>query len=366
MFRKDRELNYLRSIYPFALSTFHCDRPAQVDIELSNRCNLRCKMCWFHGENGRGDQYEGDELTTGEVFGIVDQLAPYNSHIYIGGAEPFIRKDFLMVLKHIKSKNMSVAFTTNGTLLETEDIEMLVALGVDEISFSIDGYEELHDHVRGRGVFGKVTQSVRKVSECKKKHSCMKPVIAVNIVLTGSLRGHLKETLNAIARSTCDGADFYRLHHLWYVSHNDLAVHQSTIRQKLGCRAPGAAGHVLPASRISDPKAFVDEIMCLSSLPKVTMFPDLPGADLVRYYSERPKLRKRCIAPFFGAVIKPNGDVKFCPDEWIDDYILGNLRNDSFHDLWNNERARKFRSVIFKEKHFAGCYRCSWMYSYKQ
>ncbi len=68
--------------------------------------------------------------------------------------------------------------------------------------------------------------------------------------------------------------------------------------------------------------------MCLGSLPKVTMFPDLQYADIVRYYSERPRFEKRCIAPFFGAVIKPNGDVKFCPDEWIDDYILGNLRND--------------------------------------
>ncbi len=364
IFRKDRALKHLLSVYPHALSDFHCDRPDQVDIELSNRCNLRCKMCWFHGENGIGDRYKGSELKTHEVCTIVDQLARHISHIYIGGSEPFIREDFLMVLKHIKSRNLSVAFTTNGTLLETKDIEMLVELGVDEISFSIDGNKELHDRVRGRGVFEKATESLRKIAEYKKKQASMKPVITVNVVLTLSLMGRLKETLNAIEQSTGNGADFYRLHHLWYVSENELAIHQSAIRHTLGCRAAGAASHVLPDSRITEQRAFLNEIMYVSSLPKVIMFPDLSSADTVKYYSESPRLKTRCIAPFFGAVIKPNGDVRFCPDEWIDDYSIGNLRNNSLYDLWNNEQACKFRSVILKEKHFAGCNRCSWMYSY--
>lgn len=361
---KFRAFNHLRSVYPYALSNYYCDSLTQVDIELSNRCNLHCKMCWFHGENGLGDRYEGDELTTNEVVSMLDQIVPYKPHIYIGGSEPFIREDFLMILKYIKSRNLSVSFTTNGTLLQTEDIKMLVELGVDKISFSIDGNEEMHDQIRGRGVFQKVTQSVRNISRYKIKQASVKPVIMLNITLTRSLMGRLKETLTAIRQSTHDGADFYRLHHLWYVSQHELSVHQSNIRQKLNCSAPGAASHLLPASQIPDPRALADEINCLSSMPKVTMFPDLKYTDIVRYYSERPKLRKRCIAPFFGAVIKPNGDVKFCPDEWIDDYSLGNLRNDSFNNLWNNEKARKFRSVIMKEKHFAGCKRCSWMYSY--
>ena len=362
--RDKRDLYYLGKVFPYVLSNFHCDRPGQVDIELSNRCNLRCRMCWFHGENGVGDRYEGRELTTQELFGIVDQLAVYAPHIYIGGSEPFMRKDFLTILHYIKSKNMPVSFTTNGTLFDSTAIEKLVDYGVDEVNFSIDGSEELHDKVRGSGVFRKVTQNVIKLSEYKKKEARSKPVITVNITVTHNLAGRIKETVNAIRRSTGDGADFYRLHHLWYVTQKELAVHQSALKRKLGCAGPGAAAHLLPASHISDPTALADEIMHLGSLPKITMFPDLQYADIVKFYSERPRLGKRCIAPFFGAVIKPNGDVKFCPDEWIDDYILGNLRNASFHDIWNNEKARKFREVLLREKRFAGCNRCSWMYSF--
>jgi radical SAM protein with 4Fe4S-binding SPASM domain len=259
---------------------------------------------------------------------------------------------------------MSVSFTTNGTLLDAQKLEMLVALGVDSVNFSIDGNEELHDRVRGRGVFRKAALSIKELSECKTNRASKKPIITVNITITCNLMGHLKETLSAIRDSTNDVADFYLLHHLWYITQNELSGHRSTIKQKLGCKVPGAASHLLPGSRIPDPSALADEIASLGSWPKVKMFPNLQYTDIVKYYSERPSIRRRCIAPFWGVVIKPNGDVKFCPDEWIDDYILGSVRNDSFHDIWNNKKARKFRAVLLREKHFEGCNRCSWMYSH--
>lgn len=347
-------------------TNYRCHSPRQVDIELSNRCNLRCKMCWFHGESGVGDRYLGKELTTEEVFGLVDQLAQYNPslQIYIGGGEPFVRDDFPAILEHIKSRGLGASFTTNGTMIDARKIEAVVAIGVDAISFSIDGSGELHDQERGSGAFKKVTESVKMLAQCRSKRACSKPVITVNITLTESLMGHLGETLQAIREATDDGADFYRIHHQWYVSPNELTAHQSIVNQKLGCRAAGAAGHLVPSSRILNPDTLAGEIETLRCEPKVKMFPDLDYNDILNYYSESPRIRKRCIAPLLGAVIKPDGNVTFCPDEWIDGYVLGNIRDHSFQEIWNNEKARKFRAVLIREKHFEGCNRCSWMYSY--
>ncbi|HET6513620.1 MAG TPA: radical SAM protein [Thermodesulfovibrionales bacterium] len=336
----------------------------QIDIELSNRCNLRCRMCWFHGEKGIGDRYEGCELTTREVFGVVDDIGKYTSSIYIGGSEPFIREDFMEILRHMKSKNLAVSFTTNGTLLDSGKIETLVALGVDAVYFSIDGNEELHDRVRGRGVFHQVTQSVRKLSGIKKRRMGVKPLIIVNIAVRSDLIGHVKESMDAIRNATDDGADLYRLHHLWYATPSELSRHQSAVTEKLSRCAVGAASHVIPGSFVLDPARLAAEIMDVSRLPKVRSYPDLSYTQIIKYYSKSPTVRKRCIASFFAAVIKPNGDVTFCPDEWIDDYILGNILNDSFHNIWNSEEAHKFRRVLLREKHFPGCQRCGWMYSY--
>jgi radical SAM protein with 4Fe4S-binding SPASM domain len=345
---------------------YRCQSPRQIDIELSNRCNLRCKMCWFHGESGVGDRYQGKEFSTEQVFALVDQLAQYNPalRIYIGGGEPFVREDFPAILRHIKSRGLSASFTTNGTLIAAEQIEELVAIGVDAVSFSIDGYGELHDLERGAGVFEKVTQCVKSLSLCRSRRGCTKPLITVNVTLTDQLMGQLAETLQAIREATADGADFYRIHHQWYVSPDELSAHQSLIEQKLGCPAPGAAGHLLQSSRILDPHTLAEEIETIRCQPKIRMFPDMEYKDVVNYYSEKPRIRKRCVAPLLGAVIKPDGNVTFCPDEWIDGYILGNVRDHSFEEIWNNERARKFRAVLMKQKHFEGCNRCSWMYSY--
>ena len=67
LFRKKRDFNRLRRVFPCILSNLQCDGLKQIDIELSNRCNLRYRMCWFHGENGVGDRYRDHELTSREV-----------------------------------------------------------------------------------------------------------------------------------------------------------------------------------------------------------------------------------------------------------------------------------------------------------
>lgn len=362
---KGRGFNRLGRLFPRFLLKAHTEIPLQVDIELTNSCNLHCKMCWFHGENGIGDRYKDCELATSEVFSVVDQLAEHTGTIYIGGAEPLMRRDFMSILRHMKSRNMSVSFATNGTLLDYGKIETLVELGVDGVFFSIDGNEAVHDQIRGKGIFRKVTRSVKELSEHRQKAVAIKPVITVNITLTSSLVGHLKDAVNEIRASTDDGPDFYRLHHLWYITENELSRHQAVVRQKIGCGAPGAASHTVPASLIRDPRSLADEISSLKNWPKVRSFPNLRHADILTYYSEVPNTGQRCIAPFFAAVIKPNGDVRFCPDEWIDDYTLGNLRNDSFHNIWNNEKAYRFRSSLLREKSFTGCRRCVWMYSHR-
>ena len=45
--------------------------------------------------------------------------------------------------------------------------------------------------------------------------------------------------------------------------------------------------------------------------------------------------------------IDSNGDVSLCRD--YHDYIIGNIKNDSVMDMWNNDKAQKFRSSISTE-----------------
>jgi MoaA/NifB/PqqE/SkfB family radical SAM enzyme len=126
---------------------YYGDNLKAIDIELSNQCNLHCKMCWFHGETGIGNKFRGQELETSEIFKLIDQIAEYKPKIYLGGSEPFIRQDLIAILEYIKSRDLTVSFATNGTLMNFEKIAAIVDMKHD-IKISIDGKESLHDYIQ--------------------------------------------------------------------------------------------------------------------------------------------------------------------------------------------------------------------------
>jgi radical SAM protein with 4Fe4S-binding SPASM domain len=224
----------------------------------------------------------------------------------------------------------------------------------------------LHDRVRGEGVFRKVTSAIRELSKYKKWKGKTRPHIYANVIINSSLAGHVKETINQLMEATDEGIEFFRLHHLWYITPSELAAHQRIMKKALNCNAPGASSHVIPISAIIDPTAIAEELSFLRNRSNIKMFPNLEFIDIITYYSNICSDKTRCVSPFFNALIKPNGDVKFCPDEWIDDYVLGNIRKDSFDDIWNNQKARRFRAQLWKRKSFPGCKRCNGMFSFGQ
>ena len=120
----------LVKLLPCILSGFRCDAPQTVDLEITNKCNLHCQMCWFYGERGIGDRYRDAELSPHEVFSLIDQLSKYKPKIYIGGSEPFLRKDLFVILEYIKQQGLIVECATNGTLLDHGKIGFRVKPGM--------------------------------------------------------------------------------------------------------------------------------------------------------------------------------------------------------------------------------------------
>jgi len=352
----------LSTFLPSIMSDFHIDRPKFVDIELSNRCNLRCRMCWFWGEHGIGERYQDRELTEEEVFNLIDGISEYNPLIYIGGSEPFIRDDLLEILKYIKEQGLRVSFATNGTLLDDKKIRTLVEIGVDKISFSIDGYEGIHDSLRGKGTFKKVTEAINKISLYKTKIASLKPIISTRTTITNALVGNLKESIESINRAANQETIIHEIEHLWFITREEIHAHMSILRRVLGCGAPDTISHFTPESFIADPVSLAHEISSVKKMPNVLFFPNLSYKQIIDYYSENKSIKKMCRASFKGVIIKPNGDVKFCPDEWISDYTLGNIRDEELMDIWNGQKALKFRSAILKHKSYPACKRCSSMY----
>ena len=121
--------------------------PHIVAWESTVACNLACVHCRASAQT----RPEPDELTTQEVFDLIDQLAEYSQPIFvISGGEPLMRPDIYDIAAYGTRRGLRVAVSPNGTLLTSEAVDRLTTAGVKRISVSIDGSTaERHDAVRG-------------------------------------------------------------------------------------------------------------------------------------------------------------------------------------------------------------------------
>jgi MoaA/NifB/PqqE/SkfB family radical SAM enzyme len=137
-----------------------------IQWHLTERCNLRCGHCYQSG-------CRTDELSFAEIREVAaevsDTLAAW-SEIYeiafspsfnITGGEPFLRQDLFDILDHLSGRGFALYLLTNGTLIDREKAVRLAMTGVEGVQVSIEGPEEIHDRIRGKGSF---VSSVRGIS----------------------------------------------------------------------------------------------------------------------------------------------------------------------------------------------------------
>lgn len=115
------------------------DFPMHLDVEISNRCNLRCTFCDklpVLSRDQLGDMdlqlYRRilDEGEAGRLFGL--KLS------YRG--EPLLHPNLVEMVAYAKAKGvLDVYFNTNGMLLTQEMSHRLIDAGLDRISISIEG-----------------------------------------------------------------------------------------------------------------------------------------------------------------------------------------------------------------------------------
>jgi MoaA/NifB/PqqE/SkfB family radical SAM enzyme len=70
--------------------------------------------------------------------------------LLISGGEPLLHRDLKTYLEQTRALKIRRVLFTNGTLINFKNIAWL---DVDEIQFSLDGWEKGHEHLRGRGTF---------------------------------------------------------------------------------------------------------------------------------------------------------------------------------------------------------------------
>lgn len=114
--------------------------PINATLELTVRCNLKCKMCLFRHSDAENAQIIKDELTSQQWAYIAEQAAKMGvGGILITGGEPMLRSDFCEIYEKIYRLGFIISIYTNATLVTPDVMAVLRKYPPHKIGISIYG-----------------------------------------------------------------------------------------------------------------------------------------------------------------------------------------------------------------------------------
>ncbi|MFH1435168.1 MAG: radical SAM protein [Pseudomonadota bacterium] len=150
--------------------------PVSCMINLTRRCNLRCRHCY---QVKRG----GKELTARQWSAALRDLADTGVLLLtFSGGEPLVRKDFFSIARAARKLHFSIRLKTNAWLLDEKKADFLADTGFEQVQISLYSLKpEAHDGITGRkGSLDRVLRAARMLRERGVSVHLSMPMMDVN------------------------------------------------------------------------------------------------------------------------------------------------------------------------------------------
>lgn len=317
--------------------------PYTIQLEPTNKCNLKCRMCHrsIMPLSGIG------EMSFKNFKRIIDPLLPYLEAVWLQGqGEPFLCKDIFEMIKYLKSKLIYVNTVTNGTLLSTDICNKIVSSGLDEIAISIDGATaETYERIRTGADFEEVTKNVQTLTSLI-AHSPRKDIKVAAFVV--AMRENLYELPDLVTLIHGLGVRY-----LWV---QDVQFQQLDA----GLARKDESLRVL-ADQDDREKNQIESYLrkALQLVHKYDMQILTYGGKSIFNRLSISRNRQKCSWPWTSAYVTWDGFVSPCciPST----YFCGNLLQDPFKKIWNNEKYHDFRRRLKGGEFPYQCVNCSFL-----
>ena len=180
-----------------------------IIFNLTDDCNLRCKYCKFGGTYAGIKTHNKNSMSYDIINAAIKFIEDYYKNketliIAFYGGEPLLEYNkikYIVSKINTKYKDFRFAFTTNGILLNTNNINFLIENNFT-IKISLDGPKLFHDRNRitktGKGSFDIITKKIETIKKIDLNYFKKK----VGFVLTISPPYDLVELLNFFEKNT--------------------------------------------------------------------------------------------------------------------------------------------------------------------
>lgn len=267
--------------------------PSQIIMDVTEVCNLACIHC-SHPTFKKSEHYAGryldPELNRKMVEEVQTSGRGHTQYIrYTSNGEPLVHPQIYDFLDDaVQHSSVMVTLTTNGTILNEKRIEKLLASGLHLVDVSIDAFiPETYAKVRVNGDLDVTKRNVLKLLELKRQAR-----VATRIVVS-----FVSQPDNAQ-----EAGDFEAY---W----NDQGVDYVVIR-----RLHSNAGGV----------------------PVI--------AEQMRA-GQHGAGRYPCLYPWERILLNPQGQLAFCPQDWVHGSVVANYKEVTIREVWQGEYYRKLREA---------------------
>jgi len=322
-------------------------RKAKAPVVIWNllrRCNLACKHCYANSYN---KEFEG-ELSLTECLKTVDELKVANiPALILSGGEPLLHPHLFEIAEYAKTKNFYLALSSNGILISPEVADRLKAIDFNYVGVSLDGLSATHDQIRGEvGAFDKSVIGIKNgVSRGLK--------MGIRTTLTNTNFNQIEDMLNL---SIALGVEKFYLSHLNYGGRGNKRedAHFKMTRDVMTLLFDKAYEYEKAGINLEIVTGNNDADAAWMLMWARNKFP----TKNIEHVEEMLKAWGGNASGVGVANIDSQGDVH--PDTFWPGVKLGNVRNNTFSEIWNNEEHPIIKVLRSDRKKITGrCHDCS-------
>ncbi len=269
----------LRTQFPFVFS--NNTRPIVLGMEFTNRCNLSCLYCKFPTLPKESTGFMGEDV----LLTAVQEIKRMGIHrVIVGGGEPTLHPDFEIFSRKLSEAATFLSIVTNGQWEDDDIPRILLEAPYDLVEISLDsGGEEHYEASRQGADYASAISNIEKLYRLRDRMG-VRTLINIRLMVRPSQRHLRRREIKRLSRIS------------------DAVMPQYILKLR--------------------DHDYGEDVF----LPKHNLRGKTP----------------RCKRPFNNLIVTFNGDVPLCAPSY-NDFVIGNIREQSLEELWNSSIMRQYR-----------------------
>jgi MoaA/NifB/PqqE/SkfB family radical SAM enzyme len=315
--------------------------PAEVYLEVTNRCNLRCRTC----PQFTGMAESAADLTLKQVRLIVDQLPAVQRAVLHGIGEPSLNEELPAIITYLKARGAYVLFNSNGLALNGRRMRRIVAAAPDEIRISLDAATRA-TYIAVRGVDGlpRILRNLRALVAYRTSTEAKAPALSCWMTL---LRENVAEASALVQLAHDAGIEEVYIQRLVFTG-GALATAEHSL---FGAADADQLADLLEAERLARRLGV-----------RLRGSDEAQPAEHVAHGGAGPAYQ-RCLRPWRLVYVTAQGNVLPCciapfAAHRYENIILGNAFAEPMAAIWHGDRYRDWREGIEASRPLDPCNRC--------